>query len=119
MPDMSASWDELNMMGGPLPWVGSRSNGIRKVMASLWSIVGNACSIAENKRLAARKYSAPDQTKELGGSGSAPGVMPDLQATTTTNAERPRVGAKIWKVAGIEIAQQPAPAEWQQPPGQL
>ena len=44
------------------------------------------------KRLAARNGSAPDQTKDLGGSGNASGVMPDPPITATTSVERPSDG---------------------------
>jgi hypothetical protein len=71
------------------------------------------------KRLAARSRSAPVQTKDLGGSGNAPGVMPAPPKTAATNVERRISGTTSWKIGGNETAQQPAPAEWQHPPGQL
>src|SRR4026209_2522143 len=93
-----------------------RSCVMTKPLAHGWE---HACSLVRNKRLAARSWSAPDQTKALGGSGSAPGVMPDPLITETMHCKRPSIGATISTDGGSHTAQQPVPPEWKQPPAQL
>ena len=46
------------------------------------------------KRLAARRAFAPDQTKDLGGSGNASGVMPAPPRTAMSSLERRTV---VWR----------------------
>src|SRR4026209_2888289 len=93
-----------------------RSCVITKPLVDRWE---QACSLVRNKRLAARSWSAPDQTKALGGSVTAPGVMPDPLMIETMRGKRPSIGATISTDGGSHTAQQPVPPEGQQPPGQL
>jgi hypothetical protein len=79
-----------------------------KPLADRWE---HACSLACNMRLAAQRCSAPDQTKELGGSGSTPGVMPAPTMSETMRSKQPEAGTEIAIGAGSQTAQHPDPAE--------